>query len=121
MGVVMLLQPPHWAMAAGSSGTIICVDGQGCSSVNPFQRMLLLLSLPTQPFKQQNPAQRGTMDIAVLMIYLLSAGLCLLQLGRGLEGIPTGMRETYGRVKNPLLGHWGSPQWAGPPSPCQDG
>lgn len=57
----------------------------------PLQRMLLLLSLPTQPFHHQNPAPRTFLCCAN---YLLSAGLGLLQLGRGLEGIPTGIGET---------------------------
>lgn len=58
--------------------------------MNPFQRMLLLLSLPTQPFKQQNPAQRGTMDIAVRMITCFLLGSASSSSAEGLKEFPLG-------------------------------
>lgn len=99
MGVVMLLQPPHWAMAAGRPG-----DNHLCG----WTRLLLCEPLPEdaappQPphtaLQAQNPAQRGTMDIAVLMITCFLLGSASSSSAEGLKEFPLGSGKHMAELK----------------------
>lgn len=97
-------------------------DGQGCSSVNPFQRMLLLLSLPTQPFNQQNPAERHHGHYcAVLMITCFLLGSGSSSSAEGLKEFPLGWGKHVTELKIHCLGTGEPHSGQGAPSSCQNG